>query len=191
MANYIAPLNTRLDAGQVLTRSYDEANNRLRVDAQVTASIGTVDVIIDAATGDNIAISDGVNVLGIQPDGSINVNIVNNNSSPGLIVNFNNANSVISGLETTVSTLVAAGSGTKIYRIDVGGDNIATFKVKINGNLIGMKRTFFGNSLNETFLYEPLENGLKLDSGDILTVTVTHTRPYNGNFEVTITSLNL
>lgn len=191
MSNYIAPLNTRLDADQVLTRSYDEANNRLRVDAQVTASIGTVDVIIDASTGDNIAISDGVNVVAVQPDGSLNVNIVNNNSSPGLDVLFNSSTAVISGLETTIASIIAPGSGMKVFRIDVGGDNIATFKVKVNGNIIGMKRTFFGNSLNESFLYEPLENGLKLVSGDNLTVTVTHTRPSNGNFEVSISSLNL
>lgn len=77
MANYISPNNTRLDANQVLIRAYDEPNNRLRVDAQVTASIGTLDVIIDAAGGDNIAISDGVNTLEINPDGSINIAATN------------------------------------------------------------------------------------------------------------------
>jgi hypothetical protein len=75
MADYPNPLNTKLDANQVLIRSYDEPNNRLRVDAQVTSSIGTVDVVIDAASGDNIKISDGVDTLSINPDGSINVNI--------------------------------------------------------------------------------------------------------------------
>lgn len=68
-------LNTKLDADQVLRRTYDEPNNRLRVDAEVTAVIGTVDVIINAAT-DNIAISDGVDFLGINADGSINVNVL-------------------------------------------------------------------------------------------------------------------
>jgi hypothetical protein len=77
MGNYLSPLNTKLDADQVLRRAYDEPNNRLRVDAQVTATIGSVDVIIDAATGDNIAISDGTDVLNINSDGSINVNVDN------------------------------------------------------------------------------------------------------------------
>lgn len=73
MSVYSHPLNTKVDANQVLIRAYDEPNNRLRVDAQVTATIGTVDVIIDAASGDNIKISDGVDTLAVNPDGSINV----------------------------------------------------------------------------------------------------------------------
>lgn len=73
-SNYLSPLNTKLDAAQVIRRAYDETNNRIRVDAQVSATIGTVDVIIDAATGDNIKISDGTNTLVVNPDGSINVN---------------------------------------------------------------------------------------------------------------------
>lgn len=77
MGNYLSPLNTKLDADQVIRRSYDEPNNRLRVDAQVSATIGSVDVIIDAATGDNIAISDGTNTLAINPDGTIDVNVSN------------------------------------------------------------------------------------------------------------------
>ncbi len=71
-SDYLSPLNTKLDANQVLRRAYDEPNNRLRVDATVTASIGTVDVVIDAASGDNISISDGVDTLAINSDGSIN-----------------------------------------------------------------------------------------------------------------------
>lgn len=73
MADYANPLNTKLDANQVLIRSYDEVENALRVNAKVTATIGSVDVIIDAASGDNIAISDGVDTLSVNSDGSINV----------------------------------------------------------------------------------------------------------------------
>ncbi len=71
MGNY---LSTKLDAAQVIRRAYDESLNRIRVDAEVTAVIGTVDVIINSAT-DNIAISTpSGNFLLINPDGSINVN---------------------------------------------------------------------------------------------------------------------
>lgn len=94
---------TQLSADQVIQQSFDEANDRLRVDASVTASIGDVEidanesdiaikdritgnllkvnadgsidanVNIDAAGGDNVAISDGTDTLEINPDGSINV----------------------------------------------------------------------------------------------------------------------
>jgi len=74
MAKYTSPLGTGLDADQTITRAYDEVNNRHRVDAQVSAVIGSVDVIIDAASGDNIAIQDsGGDELEINGDGSINV----------------------------------------------------------------------------------------------------------------------
>lgn len=95
---------TQLSADQVLQQSFDETNDRLRVDASVTATIGdvkidaeesdiaikdrvtdnllaiendgsiNVNVNISASGGDNIAISDGTNTLAIEPDGSINVN---------------------------------------------------------------------------------------------------------------------
>lgn len=43
MADYLTPLNTRLDANQVLIRAYDETNNKLRVDAQVTGGSTSVE----------------------------------------------------------------------------------------------------------------------------------------------------
>lgn len=76
MSDYISGPGTNLDAPQVIRRVYDEPNNRIRVDAEVTAQIGELDVHITAASGDNIAITnqDGTNPLVINPDGSINTN---------------------------------------------------------------------------------------------------------------------
>ena len=94
---------TNLDADQVLRQSFDETNDRLRVDASVTAVVagvtldaatsdiaigdrltgnlvkvnadGSIDanVVVSASGGDNIAISDGTHTLDINSDGSINV----------------------------------------------------------------------------------------------------------------------
>lgn len=64
---------SKQDANQVLRLAFDDATGRLKTDAEVTATIGTVDVAIDAAGGDNISISDGTNTLSVNPDGSINV----------------------------------------------------------------------------------------------------------------------
>jgi hypothetical protein len=60
------------NADIALRRAFDPDNDKIKVDATVTATIGTVDVIIDASS-DNIAISDGVDTLAINSDGSINV----------------------------------------------------------------------------------------------------------------------
>lgn len=65
--------NSKLDGSVVLGRAFDQDADRIRVDAEVSATIGTVAVVIDAAGGDNVAISDGVDTLVINPDGSINV----------------------------------------------------------------------------------------------------------------------
>jgi hypothetical protein len=72
-------LSTKLDFEQVIRRTYDEEANRLRVDAEVTATIGTVEVAIDAASGDNISIAnqDGSNSMVVHTDGSIDVNVLN------------------------------------------------------------------------------------------------------------------
>lgn len=98
----MAGINTKLDANQVLKQAYDEPNQRLRVDAQVSATIsdvqikdadgdelninpdgslnvalvgGSLAVEISAADGDNIAISDGTNIAVVNPDGSLNATV--------------------------------------------------------------------------------------------------------------------
>jgi hypothetical protein len=67
-----------LDANLVLRKAFDEATGKLKVDATVTTTIGNVEVVIDAAGGDNIAIksADGTKTLDINADGSINANVV-------------------------------------------------------------------------------------------------------------------
>lgn len=72
------PRPSDLDANQCIQGAYDDATGRLRVDAELTASIIAppgLEVSI-SAIDDNIAIrnSNNNNELLINPDGSINVN---------------------------------------------------------------------------------------------------------------------
>lgn len=62
----MSAIGTRLDANQVIQQGYDEANKRHRVDALISATIS--DVAIKDSQG---------NELDVQPDGSINVNVIN------------------------------------------------------------------------------------------------------------------
>jgi hypothetical protein len=100
----MSSIGTKLDAGQVLKQAYDESNNRLRVDATVSASISDVSIVdantgdpltvnpdgsintnitgnlqieVSAADGDNIAISDGTNTATVNANGGLNVNVLN------------------------------------------------------------------------------------------------------------------
>jgi len=65
-------MSTKLDANQVLKRAFDDANDRIKVEAEVSATIGTVEVVIDHAN-DSIKIGDGTDLLAVNTNGSINV----------------------------------------------------------------------------------------------------------------------
>lgn len=66
----LPPMSKR-DSEQVLRYAFDDTTGRLRVDAVATIGPGG----INAADGDNIAISDGVDTMAVNPDGSINTAI--------------------------------------------------------------------------------------------------------------------
>ena len=68
---------SQLDAGQTAQYAFNEETGKYRVEAEITAQIGEVTIESSAADGDNIAISDGVNTLEINPDGSLNATITN------------------------------------------------------------------------------------------------------------------
>ena len=69
--------DSKLSSEQVLARSFDPTTDKLKVDAEVTATVGQVEVAIDAQGGDSIAIKNSItgNELDIEADGSINVNM--------------------------------------------------------------------------------------------------------------------
>jgi hypothetical protein len=171
---------TNLDQNQILQRSFDESQDRLRVDAEVTAVIGTVECVIDASSGDNISISDGNDTLGVNPDGSINVNVVTSTAGEYKVI-YGEKTAVASGVtETLISFSPVANS--RLVQIDVSGTNIATYELYQNSAIINKKRTNFGSSLNESFSFD----GLMLGSGDNITISVVHPRPYDGDFNATL-----
>ena len=97
---------------------------------------------------------------------------------------YNEINSVTKDLETVLLTFTApSGVSTYLQRIDVSGSNIAEYKIKIDNVIIDKKRTMHGNGLNEYFIFDgKSNNGYPLTSGQIVTVTVIHSRPQTGDF---------
>lgn len=67
------PKFSQLDEREIFQRSFDESSDRLRVDAEVTATFGTVECVISAQSGDSIIISDGTNNLKVTAAGEITV----------------------------------------------------------------------------------------------------------------------
>lgn len=156
---------SKLDQEQIIKSAFDEANQRLRVDATLTASIGDVSIVdantgdpmtvnpdgsintnvtgslqieVSAADGDNIAISDGTNTLVVNPDGSINVDTAN--------LTFASDKVDASGSTVTLNN----GAGASAVNIQDGGNSItvdaadldirdlafATDKVDVSGSTV-------------------------------------------------------
>lgn len=106
-------------------------------------------------------------------------------SSKTLLSVYNSVSSVSSSILTTIlSYTVPVGKTDYLGKIEISGTNTAQYEIFINGNPNGLKRTYFGGSLNETLDYSfGNETGLKLNTGDIVEVKVIHGRPSLGDFE--------
>lgn len=206
-SNYLSPLNTKLDAAQIIRRAYDEPNNRIRVDAQVTATIGTVDIIIDAATGDNIKISNGTNTLNVNPDGSINVNTntsgpVNNNVHDGVgnpITSSNNPLQNTQSLHTltpdAISTPGTFNSLNAFTILDVTG--LATIGFQLNpgtftGRLYAQSSIDGGTSWVNVNFYDPGNAAVLpyLDYVSPNTLSIVSIVPIGGSSHVRVIALN-
>lgn len=145
---------------------------------------GSIDanVEVDAADGDNIAISDGVNTMSVNPDGTINVKIAD---TVGILKSFfNEITSVALATPTTVQTYtVPVGLSAYLQKICVSGTNIATYELLVNAVVIDKKRTWFNGALNAEFdLSDYSKNGLPLVAGNTISIRVTHSRPDVGDF---------
>lgn len=142
--------------------------------------LNDIEIEIDAADGDNIAISDGTNTLDINPDGSISVNVLNT-ATDNLDVIYDEVTSVGTSILTTINSHTAI-VDQKLDSISVSGTNTAMYEVVLNASVIEKKRTYFGGNLNCEFNLE----GLDLSIGDIILVRVIHERPNVGDFNATI-----
>lgn len=169
----------RLGDGTKLTTATSLAG-KVGLDVNV---INEVDIRDLNASTDNVAISDGVDQLEILPDGSINVNALPSSNATS-VNKYGEVSSVASGIETTMITHIAVG-GRKTYlqRVDSSGENIADYKVKVNGVTIDRRRTNFGDNLNAEFIFEGYLNpGLEIAVGAVVTVTVIHSRGSSADF---------
>lgn len=135
---------------------------------------------------------DGLNV-NIQSGVPIPVYIVPSPpSAPQQITaQYNQVTNVAASILTTLFTYTVPPLFTfNIIRAEIGGSNIALYNILVNGVTIGTRRTWYGEGLNEIFDFSAVpQTGVLLNSGDILTITVEHFQPYNGDFEATVIGL--
>jgi hypothetical protein len=140
-----------------------------------------------STTHSSIRVSDGVDDLAVNPDGSINVAVVSATNLPGLNILYTESLSVASGIETTIATVTAPTGGMRISRIDVSGDNITLYRLKIGTSTIGARRSSIGD-MNQAFLFQDFNRGLFLNAGTTLTLTAIHSSDSLASFQVTVQS---
>lgn len=142
---------------------------------------------------DNVAIQDDDgHRLNINADGSLPVTVgVSDNITVSNI--YSEVSSVAQSVETTLATFTAlAGRDTYIQKIDLSGENIAEFRVKVQNVVVDKKRSYFGSGLDIGFKYDgELNTGYRLSPGQVLSVTVLHERPNPGDFNVRLTTVEI
>lgn len=183
------PVITLLDPGQIIKRVYDEDNDLIRTSINASVNVAGQQTLVITDVVDSIKIGNGSGTfLDVNPDGSINVNVINAAVSNSNEVNtYNEVSSVASGVTTLITTYtVPALKKAAIQRVSVSGENIARWDVLVNNVIVDTRRTFFGN-LNEYFDFSSINaNGTLLVPGNTIKVKVLHNRPMIGTFEARI-----
>lgn len=200
----MAKIDTKLDAAQVIKQAYDEPNKRIRVDAAVSATIS--DVKIEDTDGD---------ILEVNPDGSLNVNIISpididisaadgdniaiSDGTNTLEVNPDgsiNVNTVDSTEVTNIYdevTAVANGISTVVLDYTLPA-NRKLEVVSVAGTNIAMYELLIDNAVQSkkyTYFGGQLNadfnmSSLSLATGQNIKIVVTHSRPDFGDFNTNI-----
>ena len=156
-------------------------------------------VAFSASFPNVVKIADGGgsgNEVKVNADGSINVVTA---TGTGAVEVVNSVFNAITNVASNVSTLVATYTvplivtNSYLQRVEISGDNIATYDIQINGVVSARKRTYWGGGLNavSSFITDEPSRGLILQPNDVVTVFVIHQRPYVGAFEARIQSLEV
>ena len=121
---------SQLDPGQIVKRAFDDANDRIRVDANITAPDGT-SILIDADT-DSIKIGNATAgpFLNVNSDGSVNSR--NASDSYARYVDSVDATLMYVG-EATAGSSVAS-SVWRIKRLTFSDDNVTIIWAGGNAN---------------------------------------------------------
>jgi hypothetical protein len=148
-----------------------------------------VDVSLDHFTDtlghfDSTRIGDGEDLWEIDSNGAGHVTLDDaDDETP--VHPYNEIPSIASGADTDLLTYtVPVGKTAFLYRAEGSGENIARYKVLVNGTPIATRRTHHGSGLTATFDFVTgNKRQVVLQPGDIIKLKVLHNRPSAGDFE--------
>jgi hypothetical protein len=131
----------------------------------------------------SIVRSSSGNALNVNPDGSLNINLVSTTSSYDLLeVVTNSIQSTTPSTPITILTYTPIpGNTASVQCIKLSSDSLAVLTVRVNGSVVGVKRTFYGEPNIQVDFRGTGGHSLRLSPSDTLTVTVTH---IDGNAEL-------
>lgn len=164
------------------------------VNAEVEVQLSHIDNFPDIGDiADSVRVGDGEETLEINPDGSINVNIVGSDEVGTIINNYNEIIAVPAATPSTiVSYTVPVGKSAVLDKVEYSGSNIGVYEILLNGSPIAKKRTWFNGTLDgEVNFKSSNSSGLPLVANDIISITVTHNRPFVGDFASRIQAVQL
>lgn len=160
--------------GQIFKSVWDQTENRIRVDAEVTAVIGVLEVELDQAN-DSVAIGDGTNLVSVSADGALSVEI----NGPAVEFEYDSATVAASATSTILSKTFVGDQ--KLKSVLLSGDNLGKYTIYLNGNEISKQRTTWTN-----YNVEVLLNDLKVLNGNTLEVEVINNNTSIADFNATI-----
>ncbi len=157
-------------------------DNPLAVKIDGPINIGEVEVI-----GSN------GNILEPNPDGSLNVNIVETPVTGQTVKSTYGAAAIASMANGIVVTYTVPAGKTAIFqKANASGENVAQYTVLYNSAIFDLRRTMFGGDLTTDFDYiTGNNNGLTLSSGDVIAIQVLNSRPTSANFNGRIQVLEI
>lgn len=154
---------SNLSQEQIIQRAFTEDNDRLRVDAQVTAEISE---LISSADDSDIAIRDPLtnNTLKINTDGSIDTNVKVDASEKDSVLIVGTENGTINGTQ-------------RVMRVDSSGN---TQSIQMNSIVPYQFDSIYPeyNTTSDTYIY-------KKNNQTVATVTVN----YSDDQKITIVSI--
>jgi hypothetical protein len=156
-------------------------------DNGITTRIENAEISVDVvASEDSVAIGNrnGVDFLKVFPDGSIPVQL--DEGEDKVRVFYAQTPSPVSAGITTdvVSYTVPTGKIAYLQLAECSGENIAEWTIELNGDVIGLRRTWFSSGLDTVFDFKSSpKRGLPLQAGDVVTVRVNHYRDAAGLFD--------
>lgn len=167
---------TKLDYHQVIRQCFDEAQDRLRVDSQVSFSADELEVVI-SHTDDSVKIGDGTDFLAVNADGSINVKAT---LQPGSVVSISkHTNSFYHTDEIDLNDVNLTTSGyTEIFSYTSGSNLLKLIALKIKGDTFGVYRLKVNNITKDYVHTSPIQRNclfkfyenMPLVSGEEITI---------------------